>query len=61
MIAYKDAIHRGVIGTTIEISDPKNRQQTQVIECKVCGMPFDNNSDYYEHYDEIHNKGGEDK
>ena len=27
-----------------------------VCECKVCGERFDNNEDYYNHYDEEHNK-----
>ncbi len=27
------------------------------IECKICGMPFDDKEDLYEHYDDIHNQG----
>ncbi len=31
------------------------RQIPIICECKVCGKPFGNNLDLYEHYDEEHN------
>ena len=31
------------------------RSELYTCECKVCGKPFDNKEDYYQHYDTEHN------
>ena len=37
------------------IGDAVGQSEQYTCECKVCGKPFDNNEDYYRHYDEEHN------